>query len=395
VRSARGVSRRRCVVVTGSRAEYGLLRPIMAAINAHASLELQVVASGMHMLPEHGNTVEEIVSDGFAIAATVPMTLGGSAGMSMGASVGIGILGFSQAFEGLKPDIVVVLGDRGEPFAAAIAAAHMNIPVAHIHGGDVSGGGNIDESVRHAITKLAHIHFPATGKSAGRILSLGEEPWRVHVVGAPGLDSILKLEPPEWRHLEELLGAPLERPYFLVVQHPVTVQAKGAAREMRETFAALERFSHPVVCVFPNADAGAAGIIKEIEKVRERPRYRVYASLPHAVYVSLMRGAAVLIGNSSSGIIEAPSLGLPVVNIGSRQDGRERGRNVIDVPSEREAIGDAVDRALNDWEFRAMVEDCVSPYGDGRASDRVAAMLAKVELGRTVLMKRFVDVARP
>ncbi len=378
---------RRILAVTGTRAEYGILRPVFRAIQAHPALELGVLVTGMHLSPEFGLTVREIEEDGFPIAARVDMLLSGDTGGAMAKSLGVGLIGMAQALEALRPDMALVLGDRGEPLAAAIAAVHLNIPVAHLHGGEVTCGGMVDDAVRWAITSFAHLHLAATEASAERLLRQGEDPWRVRVVGAPGLDAALQTPLRSRRELADRYGMDPDRPWLLAVQHPVTAEAERAGEQMVETMEALAALGLPTVLVHPNADAGSGAMVEVIRRYSE-PHIRAFPSLRD--YLSLLKEAAALVGNSSSGIIEAPSLGTPAINIGARQAGRERGDNVIDVGHDRNAIVAAVRRALEDEEFRRLVSRRRNPYGDGRAAPRVAGFLADVPLDDRLLRKGLV-----
>lgn len=377
--------KRKITVITGTRAEYGIFYPILKAIQKHSKLQLSLIVTGMHLSPNHNYTVREIEKDGFPIDARVDMLLQNDEGSAMAKSVGLGVLGMAQAFETIKPDIVLLLGDRGEMMAAAIAGAYMNIPLAHLHSGEVSG--NIDDAVRHAITKLAHIHFPATEESAQRIRKLGEEPERIFVVGAAGLDTILKekLYPPEYVANE--LGLDLKKPVLLVVQHPVTTEVGDAETQMKATMEALVELGEQTVLVYPNSDAGSYAMIRVIKEYEHLPFIRTFVTIPHRLYLSLMKVAHVMVGNSSGGIIEAPSFRLPVVNIGTRQKGRQRANNVIDVGHNREEIKNAIVKALGK-EFRAQLATCFNPYGEGKTGPKVAKILAEIKLEPWLLQKQ-------
>lgn len=374
-----GSKKRRICVLTGSRSEYGILRPVMLAIRRRRELKLHVIAAGMHLSKTLGNTVGLIRADGIDVAATIEMDPGGAAASSMSAAVGRGILALTRALNALRPDILLVLGDRIEALAGAVAGAYSGIVVAHIHGGDVSRGG-LDESARHAITKFSHIHFPATALSRERILRMGENPRHVYLAGAPGLDSILGEPLMPQAELSRVVGAPLPERFLILVQHPVTTQIAQARGQMRETLAAVRSLAMPTFIIYPNSDAGGRDLIREIESFRGAAFLRMFKNLPHRAYLSLLRHASALVGNSSSGIIEAPLFHLPVINIGIRQEGRQRSNNVIDVPHERGAICRAVKRALFDPAFRRLLRRCRSPYGDGRAGERIARTLARVRL---------------
>ena len=379
--------KRKVAVVTGTRAEYGILCPVLRAVEQHPKLQLLLIATGMHLSHEFGYTVQELEKDGFNIEAKVDMLLSNDTSAAMSKSVGIGIIGLAQTWEQVEPDVIVVLGDRVEPLAAAISGSYMNIPVAHIHGGD-TGKGGLDESARHAITKFAHIHFPATRKSAERIIAMGEDRWRVHTVGSPALDTILNepLLPPEV--IARSLGLGLSQPVILVVQHPVTTQVEEAPEQMRQTLQAIVEFQYPTVVIYPNSDAGGRRMMDVIKQYEGYPFIKTFKSLPRREYLSLMRVAGVMVGNSSSGIVEAPSLGLPVVNIGIRQEGRERGQNVTDVAHDRAQVLNAIDKALTDKEFLARVKRCKSPYGDGKTGPRIAEILSKTKDTPRLLQKQ-------
>jgi GDP/UDP-N,N'-diacetylbacillosamine 2-epimerase (hydrolysing) len=379
---------KKIAAVTGSRAEYGILSSVLKAIEAHPGLRLFLVVTGMHLSHEFGYTVQDIEKDGFKIDARVDTLLSSDTPGAMAKGIGMGIIGMTQTWEQLKPDVILVLGDRVEPLAAAISGAYVNIPIAHIHGGDKSIGGHADDSIRHVITKLAHIHFPATNKSAERIIKMGEDEWRVHMVGSPALDDILgePLLPSEV--LEEKLGTSLAQPLILLVQHSVTTQVDEAAEQMRETLEAIVEIGYTTVLLYPNSDAGGRQMIEVIKEYEKYPFIKTFKSLPRKEYLSLMKLASVMVGNSSSGIIDAPSLGLPVINIGIRQEGRQRGNNVIDVGHNKQEIIAAVEKALTDEEFLAKVRKYENPYGDGKTGPRIAEILSQIEITPRLLQKK-------
>jgi GDP/UDP-N,N'-diacetylbacillosamine 2-epimerase (hydrolysing) len=376
---------RKVAVITGTRAEYGILKSVLKEIEANAGLHLSLIVVGMHLTPEFGFTVKEIERDGFKIGAKIAVLHTEDTKVSMAKSIGESLSRTAEALDEMKPHILIVLGDRSEMLVGAVAATYMGIPIAHIHGGDVSG--NVDEPVRHAITKLAHIHFPATKESAERILKMGEEPWRVHVVGAPGLDGILSEKVPSRREIATKYDLNLSKPVLLVLQHSVVAEAEDAANQMGETLEAVKALEQQTVLIYPNADAGGRRMIEVIKECK-CPFIKVFKNVPREDYLGLMKLASVMVGNSSSGIIEAASFGLPVVNIGTRQIGRQRAGNVIDVGYDREEIIKAVKKALNDVSFRKEVKLCRNPYGDGKAGERIAKILAQVALGKELLEKR-------
>jgi GDP/UDP-N,N'-diacetylbacillosamine 2-epimerase (hydrolysing) len=381
---------RKIIYLTGTRADYGLFSLTLRRIEQHPALDLALIVTAMHLAPEFGNTVRLVEQDGFPIAARVETLLAGDDGGSMARAIGLAILGLTQALESSRPDVLIVLGDRGEMLAGTIAAAHLNIPVAHVHGGEISG--TIDESVRHAITKLAHFHFPSTDENAQRIIQMGEDPWRVHIVGAPGLDYLRSVEPMSREELEADLDLDLSQPVLLMTQHPVTTEVEAAADQMRTTLDAVAAVGTQTIITYPNADSGGRAMINVLGEYAALPFIRVRPTLGQPRYVSLLRHVDAMVGNSSSGIIEAPFFGLPVVNIGSRQRGRQRAENVLDVAHDCDAIERAIRRALGDKVFIHRARTCTSPYGDGRTGERIATSLAEVPLDRSVLQKRLVSL---
>ena len=376
---------RKIAAVTGTRAEYGLSKSIFTAIQKHPNLELELIVTGMHLSKEFGYTFKEIKQDRFK-TAILNTLYSEDTGAAMTRTIGRCVLQLADTLENMKPDILLVLTDLGHTLAGAIAGAYMNIPVAHVHGGDVSG--TVDEPVRHAITKLSHIHFPATKKSAERIIKMGEEKWRVHVVGAPGLDTILNEKLIVREEIAKKYNLDLAKPVVLMVQHPVTTECDESAEQIRETLNAIVELKHQTVLIYPNADAGGRRMIKVIKKYEKYPFIKAFKSLPRKDYLSLMKVASVMVGNSSSGIVEAPSFHLPVINIGSRQEGRERAGNVIDVGYSKNGIINAIQKALYDKKFKAKVKKCKSPYGDGKASQRIVKILNEIKINKKLLQKR-------
>lgn len=379
---------RKVCIITGTRAEYGLLKPVMQAIADNDKLDLAVIASGMHLSHEFGHTIDEIIEDGFNVNAKVEMNPVKDSSFSMAHSVGKGIIGMSNAYEEIKPDIVLVLGDRIEAFAGGIAAALMNIPLAHIHGGDSARAG-LDESMRHGLTKFAHIHFAATEKSAERIKKMGEDDWRISIVGAPGLDSILNKELLSKEDIQKKFMINFDEPFILLVQHSVSTEPEDAKSQIIETLEAIKELKLQTIIIYPNSDAGGREIIKQIRIVDKLDFIKAYKSLPHLEYLSIMKYANVMVGNSSSGIIESSSFQLPVVNIGIRQDDRERSTNVIDVRKhEKEKIAEAIKKALYNDEFKKIVYTCTNPYGDGKASKRIVKKLNEIKINKKLIQKK-------
>ena len=382
---------KRIGVVTVSRSDYGHLRPVLEALRRAPDLELLLLVAGMHLASEFGLTVRDIEADGFPISARVEMLGGGDTPEAVAAATGRGVAGFGEAFARLRPDVVVVLGDRFEMLAAAVAALPFALPVAHIHGGEVSEGA-MDNQIRHAITKLAHLHFASAEPHARRIAAMGEEPWRIHTVGAPGLDRLATTEPLPRAGLARELRLPEAGPWLLVTFHPVTLEYRDTAAHIDELLAALEKTDGFIVITYPNADTAGRLIIERIEEFagRHPRRCRLAKSLGERLYLSLLRHADLMIGNSSSGLIEAPSFGLPVVNVGSRQRGRLRGANVIDVEPSREDILRGIE-AAQALPFRVRARAAANPYGDGHAAPRVVDVLRSVPIDARLVQKRFSD----
>lgn len=377
-------------VVTVARSDYGHLVPVLQEIQAAPDLELAVYVAGSHLATRFGRTVTAVETDGWPIAERIEMLLDSDTPGAIAASTGIGVAGFARAFARRRPDLLVVLGDRFEMLSAAMAALPFLLPVAHLHGGELTEGA-MDEQIRHAITKLSHLHFAAAEPYARRIVQMGEEPWRVHCTGAPGLDRLLRLARLSREALGRRLGLPLRRPTLLVTFHPVTLEYADTAIHMEALAQALAKVDADVVATYPGADTAGQTIIARLEALAaSRPGMRVVRSLGEEVYVSLLAEADAMVGNSSSGIIEAPSFGLPVVNIGSRQRGRLRAGNVIDVECGRDDILGGITRAL-DPGFRAGLAGSSNPYGDGQAAPRVVRVLREVELGPRLVQKRFAD----
>ncbi|MBI3506475.1 MAG: UDP-N-acetylglucosamine 2-epimerase (hydrolyzing) [Proteobacteria bacterium] len=385
--------RRRIAVVTGSRADYGLVRPIAEAITRHPALELQLIVAAAHLSPFHGGTIAAIEADGLPVAARVDMLLAGDTGLATAKSIGLGTIGFADAYARLSPDLLLLVGDRFEILAAAAAALPLGLPVAHVHGGEITEGA-YDEQIRHAVTKLAHIHFAAAAPFAARIVAMGEEPWRVHVTGAPGLDNLAAVPSLSRAALATELGVVLEAAPLLVTYHPVTLEQGGDRDGIEALLEALRARAEPIVFTAPNADAGRARIAERLAAFcAGRPNAWLFDALGTRRYFNLMRHAAAMVGNSSSGLIEAPSFGLPTVNIGERQAGRLRAANVIDCAETAAGIGHALDRALVP-SFRAGLAGLANPYGDGRTGPRIADLLAEMTFGPDLVRKRFHEVGK-
>lgn len=379
-------------VVTGSRSDYGILLPLLRAISNEPSLKLSLFVTGMHLSPEFGLTVKLIEADGFRIGERIEALLASDTPEGITKSMGLGTIGFAQAYVRTRPDLLVVLGDRFEVHAAAVAALPFKIPIAHVHGGE-STEGAFDDALRHSMTKLSHLHFTATQEYAQRVIQMGEEPWRVTVCGALGLDNLRVMKLLSRDELEARIGLSLEQPPLLATFHPVTLEYEETERHVHELLEALRRFNLPMVFTFSNADTSGRLVIQKIKEfVTDRPSARLVDNLGVQAYFSLMAVAAAMVGNSSSGIIEAMSFGLPVVNIGTRQAGRIRPKNVIDVGHSCEEIIAGLRQALAP-ESRSILYGAVNPYGDGHAAERIVARLKEAPLDARLLEKRFWSAA--
>jgi UDP-hydrolysing UDP-N-acetyl-D-glucosamine 2-epimerase len=386
---------RRVGVVTVSRSDYGHLRPVLDAIRRAGDLELVLFVAGMHLAAEFGLTVREIEADGYPIAERIAMLEGRDSPEAVAGATGRGVAGFGAAFARQRPDLLVVLGDRFEMLAAAVAALPFVLPVAHIHGGEVTEGA-MDNQIRHAITKLAHLHFASAEPHARCIAAMGEEPWRIHTVGAPGLDRIVGLDALPRETLARELDLSAQPPWLLVTFHPVTLEYRDTGAHIEELLAALEKTDGALVMTYPNADTSARQIVERLEEfsARHPRRCRLVRSLGERLYLSLLRQADLMVGNSSSGLIEAPSFGLPVVNVGARQRGRLRGANVIDVEPLRDDILRGIEAGLTPA-FRARARAAPNPYGDGHAAPRIVDALRTAPLDARLVQKRSGEPADP
>ncbi len=375
-------------VVTTSRADYGILVPVLERIQGDTDLRLHLIVAGAHLSPEFGLTVRAIEQDGFNIAERIEMLLSSDTPEGIAKSAGLGMVGFAQSYGRLRPDILLVLGDRFETHAAVAAALPFKIPVAHIHGGE-STEGAIDDALRHSITKMSHLHFVATETYARRVSQMGEEPWRVVVSGAPGLDNLRRVRLLSRTQLDNQYNLPPKAPFLLVTYHPVTLEYEQTESQVRELLAALAEVDATVVLTYPNADTGSRLIIQMLKEfTTQHPRSQLVVHLGTQAYLSMMKHAAAMVGNSSSGIIEAASFRLPVVNIGNRQRGRLRGKNVIDVGYSRAEILKGIKKAMSP-RFRAGLADLVNLYGDGHAARRIVGRLKRIELNDRLLLKCF------
>ncbi len=384
--------KRRIAVITTSRADYGIYRPLLARLEKDDAIELLLIAAGTHLDPAFGMTVGEIEADGFPIAERVELHSEEDTQNGTAQSMARGLSGFAEAYDRLRPHMVVVLGDRFEMFSAAAAAQPFALPLAHIHGGELTLGA-MDDGFRHAMTKLSHLHFVAAADYARRVRQMGEEDWRVHVSGALGLDNLDLIEPLTGADLEETLGMALTPAPLMITYHPVTRGCGGD--EPQALFDALAATNRPLVFTAPNADAGGRALKDSIKTfVAGRPDARLVENLGTRGYFGLMGAAAAMVGNSSSGILEAPSFKLPVVNVGSRQEGRLRAANVIDVTMNENAIAKGIERALSD-DFRESLTALRSPFlGPRPAAEIIHGVLSRVSLDANLLKKKFIDLGK-
>lgn len=384
------MSRKICVV-TGTRAEFGLMRWLMQDVQQTPGLELQVLATGMHLSPEFGLTYQEIEQAGFAIDARVEMLLSADTATAVTKSMGLGMIGYADAYARLSPDLIVVLGDRFEIFAATAAALIAGIPVAHLHGGETTEGA-FDEAIRHSITKMSHLHFVAAEDYRKRVIQLGEQPERVFLVGGLGIDAINRITLLDRDALEASLDFKLGLRNLLITFHPVTLEGQSSGQQMAELLAALGELDEThLIFTMPNADTGGRELAAMVEAfVATHPNARVYSSLGQLRYLSCMKLVDGVVGNSSSGLAEAPSMGIGTVNIGDRQKGRLAADSVINCPPERQAIHTAL-QYLYSPEFRQSLPTMVNPYGNGGASEKIVQILKDYPLDG-ILKKSFHDL---
>jgi UDP-N-acetylglucosamine 2-epimerase (non-hydrolysing)/GDP/UDP-N,N'-diacetylbacillosamine 2-epimerase (hydrolysing) len=388
--------KRKICIITGTRAEYGALKPLLDKIKNDSCFSLQLIVTGMHLSTEFGLTVKEIEKDGFHITEKVEMLLSSDTEFAIACSMGLGMIGFAKAYERLKPDILLVLGDRFEMLSAVSSAFPFRIPVAHIHGGEATEG-IIDELIRHAITKMSHIHFTATEKYKNRVIQMGEQPENVFCFGAPQLDNICNFNLMNAEELKNELGIPVEKEIGVVTYHPVTLEKSTAEMQITELLEAIKHFKEIYwVFTFPNADTEGRVIIEKLNNfVKDFPeRCKAYISLGQLRYLSLLKNASLMVGNSSSGLIEGPSFELPVVNIGDRQRGRIRAKNVIDVLEYRkEALINAIHKALS-TNFRRSLKGIKNPFGEGKTSQKIIEKLKTIQLDENLIKKSFYEILR-
>lgn len=378
--------KRRILALTGIRSEYDILFPVFKEILNSENLELLLVVTGAHLSENHGYTKKEIVADGFEIHDEIQNLLSGDSASFRVKGLGIQLQGLVQTIERLKPDILLVLGDREEAMTIALAGAYMNIPIAHLCGGDKVIG-NVDDQIRHAVTKLAHLHFVTNIESAERVIKLGEEKFRVFNVGNPALDRLRDVAYLKQENLFKKLNFKIESTYLVVIQHPLSTEIESAYDQMKITLEALVETGYPAVIIYPNSDAGSQQIIRVIEEYENNENIYIVKNLPRLEFVNLLRNASCLLGNSSAGILEAPFLKLPVINVGNRQKGRLHAENVEFIEHDKEKIKKAINKALFDKEYRKTVAKCLNPYGEGDSAKKIVNVLQTILLDKKLLIK--------
>lgn len=379
---------RKILGITGIRSEYDIMSSVYKAIDEHPALELSLAVTGAHLSTAYGYTVEEIREDGFTIVDEIENLINSDCLSSRVKGLGIQLQGLVQTVDRVKPDLLLVLGDREESMTTALIGAYMNIPVAHVAGGDRVIG-NVDDQIRHAVTKLAHLHFVTNQESYERILKLGEQPFRVYNSGNPGLDRLISVQTVTAKELSSLLQFEIKEnePFILLIQHVISSESDDAYFQMKQTLEAVAQSGVKTILSYPNSDAGGAQLIRAINEYEGLPFLYTAKNIPRLEFVNLMRRAGCMLGNSSAGILEAPLLKLPVINVGNRQKGRLHAENVQFVPHEVGAISAALRKALFDSDYRNTVMSCSNPYGDGKSSQRIADVLASVELDDKLLIK--------
>lgn len=380
---------KKIIIFTGNRAEYGLLSPVIKELCGELSWEVSLIISGSHLSEDFGKTIKEIDTSLIQKVKKINLTFCANEKRSKTLHAFSFLTEHStEVLRELRPDLILLAGDRFETFAMAITAFYMNIPIAHLFGGDLSQGGHLDDSVRHSITKLSHLHFTTNKDSYKRVLGLGEEPWRVFNVGLPSLDNVIDGEYTSENDIAKEFNLDISKPIVLFTQHPVTTESELAYDQAKESLEALKELGYQTVVTYPCNDFGSEQIIKAISEYESNPAFRIEKSLGWKHYLGFLKIVSVVAGNSSSGLMETPIFKVPCVNIGTRQDGRLRAENVIDVPCKKDEIKEAIIRALNDKDFTEEVKSCSNPYTEGRASDKIVKALKSVSLDKKLLQKK-------
>jgi len=378
--------KRKIAVVTTSRADYSHLYWPLHDLSRHPEVDLQLIVTGSHLSPEFGVTVGEIERDGLAIAARIECLLSSDTDVGMAKTIGVATLSLADCLGPMRPDLLLLIADRYEMLAPAAVALALRIPIAHIEGGEISEGA-IDDAVRNALTKMSHIHFTSTFAARDRAIALGEEEWRVHRAGAPSIDHLRRDTLHTRKQVEQQLQIDLQQPTTVVAYHPVTI-ARDTTRECDELFSALQQIAGQIIFCYPNADAGSRELIERTRQFQQqRPDAHVFVNLPALTYWSLLKNVDLMVGNSSSGIMETPSFALPTVNVGLRQQGRERARNILDAaPAQADILAKiAIARSP---QFCQSLQGMQNPYGDGHAAEKIVNVLTSVPLGEELLMKK-------
>ncbi len=380
-------SKRLIIGITGIRSEYDIMSSVYKAIKNHNDLDLQLIVTGAHLTEEFGLTLEQIKEDGFEIADQIPSLLSGGDLSLRVKGLAIQLQSIIQTVTRLNPDFLIVLGDREESMTAALIGAYMNIPVAHIAGGDKSR--TVDDQIRHAVTKLSHIHFVTNEDSAKRILNLGEELFRIFNVGNPGLDRFISTPYLSKKEILKSLNLNWEdnKPYLMVIQHPISSEIENTSNQIRETLEAIKELEMHAIWIYPNSDPGSGKIIDTFNEYKNLEYLHFHKNIPRNIFVNLLRNCSCLIGNSSAGILEAPSINLPVVNIGIRQEGRLHSENVLFVDHNKFEIINAIKKTLTDEDYIAKVKGCSNPYGEGKSSVKIAKILSEIDINQKLLIK--------
>jgi GDP/UDP-N,N'-diacetylbacillosamine 2-epimerase (hydrolysing) len=381
------MSKRRILGITAIRSEYFLQRPVFEAIKKHDDLELEVIVTGAHLSPLHGYTVRDVENDGYSIAARIDSLINSDrdAARIKGAATQLQVV--AHLVDAMRPDWLLVPADREESIVLALSGAYMGLPIAHYGAGDRVVG-NVDDMIRHSVSRLAHLLLTGHEEARQRLIRAGEEEWRVHNVGLSGIDRIRQTPTLDRETLASSLGIDeIRDPYLVVVQHPLSSESELAGQQMRETLEAVVQLEMQTFISYPNSDPGSGEIIKQIEKYQSNPNIHAFKNIPDIPFVNLLRGAAALIGNSSLGLMEAPYLHLPVLNVGRRQAARHHSENVFFADHDRQAIVSWVHRVLSDDALKQQVNNCSNPFGEGYAGERIADLLASTPINAKLLNK--------
>lgn len=380
------MSKKKIAVITGTRAEYGYWKEILKLLKNSPKVELFLIVAGMHLSKKYGSSYKQIERDGFKIYGMVKTDVGDSPARHT-KIIAKTIAKMADIFDKIKPDLVLISGDPWPSFATAVTAAYMNIPLAHIQAGELSG--NIDGVVRHAITKLTNVHFAANEDAAKRVEKLGEQKFRIYNVGAPLVDGVVKITKKDGLRVAKELNLDLKKPIIIVLQHPVSLEYRQAKKQMEETMKAIEELKYQTIVLYPNSEPGSKDMIKVINSYANKSYVKIFKNIPRAKYLGLLRIASVLVGNSSSGILEAPSYKIPVIEIGTRESYRLRASNIIDVKEhKKELILKAIRKALFDPKFRKKLKNSKNLYGDGKTSPRIARILENIKIDNKLRIKR-------